>query len=317
MESFRVSASLSTLPRSGERGRILPGGRPGKEIGDPLREEFRFVASHREGLKALRAVLAREPEVHLYFLSRIEREVSRGSPDGAVHLLLDRGGDLRGGLFLGKDRNLAVSRLPREALPLLVKTVLSKGRGIQVAVSPREEIDALASGLAPHVSPLLHRVQSLYSVDRDMEPGAPAEDLAPAVEEDLPWLAEAGFSLAREDLGLPAWTLNKARLRRLALRRIRKKKTFVIRRGGRPVFKINIAVRCPEGALIEGVFTDPGYRKKGLASGGVAALCRKLLEDVPLVALHVGKENLPARRAYERAGMREKGELGLLLYLPW
>ncbi len=282
-----------------------------------MREKFRFVPSDREGLEALRAILAGEPEVHLYFLSRLEKELDRGRGGGRILLLRDRAGTVRGGLFLGRDRNLAVSRLPGESLPLFVRTVLSEGKGTQVAVSPKREVDALAGGLAPRLDPLLHRDQVLYVVKRGMPLGPAAEDLVPAGERDLPWLAEAGYALAREDLGVPSWALSRPRLRRVAAGRIRKGKTFVIRREGRPAFKVNLAVRTREGVLIEGVFTDPEHRGRGLASRGVAALCALLLEEHPLVALHVGPQNLPARRAYERAGLREKEKLGLLLYLPW
>ncbi len=282
-----------------------------------MREESRFVPSDREGLDALREILAGEAEVHLYFLSRLEKMSRRNRPGGRVLLLRDRSGAVQGGVFLGRERNLAVSRLPERTLPLFVRTILAEAKGIQVAVSPKREIDALAKGLAPRVDPLLHRDQVLYVVRRGMPLGPPAEDLRPAEERDLSWLAEAGYALAREDLGIPAWALSRPRLRRVAEGRIRKGKTFVIRRGGNPVFKVNLAVRAPEGVLIEGVFTDPEHRGRGLASRGVAALCGNLLREYPLVALHVGAENLPARRAYEKAGLREKERLGLLLYLPW
>ena len=268
-------------------------------------------------MDALWEILAGEAEVHLYFLSRLEKLARRNRPDGRVLLLRDRGGAVRGGVFLGMDRNLAVSRLPVETLSLFVRVVLAEARGIQVAVSPKREIDALAKGLAPRVDPLLHRDQVLYVVRRGMPLGPPAEDLRPAGEKDLSWLAEAGYALAREDLGVPAWALSRPRLRMVAAGRIRKGKTFVIRRGGKPVFKVNLAVGVREGALIEGVFTDPEHRGKGLASRGVAALCGELLREYPLVALHVGAENRPARRAYEKAGLRERERLGLLLYLPW
>ncbi len=310
-------ASTSALPPLARPGRILPGGAAGKEIDRLLRERYRFVASDREGLGALRAILSGEPEVHLYFLSRLEKRVFGPGRDGTILLLQDGEGKVRGGLFLGKGRNLAVSRLPREALPLLPRVVLAKARGVQVAVSPKEEIDALAAGLASRVEPLLHRVQVLYLVRRGWELGPQAGDLRAADEEDLPWLAEAGFNLAREDLGIPPWALSKTHLRRVAARRLRKGKTFVIRRAGKPVFKVDLAVRAGEGVLVEGVFTDPEFRGRGLASRGVAALCGRILEEYPLAALHVGAENLPARRAYEKAGMRPAGELGLLLYLPW
>jgi len=282
-----------------------------------LREAYRFTLPEKKDLPALRDILAGDPEVHLYFLSRLDREISRRRRDGEILVLKDGEGRVEGGLFLGREANLAVSSLPPGARPAFFRTVLSRGRGFQVGVSPKPEIDFLVERLSGRATPLLHRTQALYVLDRDGALGREAEDLVPAGREDLPWLAEAGFLLAREDLGIPPGVLNRERLRRVAAHRMKSGRTFVIRRNGRPVFKVNIAVRTREGALVEGVFTDPEYRGQGLASGGVAALCRRLLEEVPMVALHVGTQNLPARKAYERAGFRFAGELGLVLYLPW
>jgi predicted GNAT family acetyltransferase len=55
-------------------------------------------------------------------------------------------------------------------------------------------------------------------------------------------------------------------------------------------------------AAIGNVNTLPAYRGRGLARQVVAALSRRLREEVDVVALNVGRDNTPARNLYEGLG---------------
>lgn len=271
----------------------------------------------RAAAAELRGRLALHPERHAFLLSRVDRELAGRDRDGVLALLLDRKGRLRGGAFFGRDRNLAVSELEPELRPLLAEEVLRRRRGLAVAVSPRPEVEALVAGLAGSARPLLHRVQTLYAIRRGDRLGEPAPELERPGAADLPRLAEAALGLAREDLGIPAERMDRMALRRTAARRLERGRSFVLRVGGVLAFKIEVALATPEAALVEGVYTFPEFRGAGLAARGTAALLARLLELHPLVVLHVGRENRPARSAYERAGMSRAGELGLALFEPW
>ena len=75
--------------------------------------------------------------------------------------------------------------------------------------------------------------------------------------------------------------------------------------------KLDIGSRGPYGVVVEGVYTFPEVRGRGLASGLVATVAARA--DAPLVCLHVAADNLPAVRAYRSAGMAELGDCHLLL----
>ncbi len=55
-------------------------------------------------------------------------------------------------------------------------------------------------------------------------------------------------------------------------------------------------------AAIGNVNTLPAYRGRGLARQVVAALARRLREEVDVIALNVGRDNTPARNLYEGLG---------------
>jgi predicted GNAT family acetyltransferase len=79
----------------------------------------------------------------------------------------------------------------------------------------------------------------------------------------------------------------------------------VLEEQGRLVFKADLSARCPIGAQIVGVFTEPDRRGQGIARRCVAEMVRRLTAGdgaVPAVCLFVREDNLAARRAYERAG---------------
>src|SRR5690349_14585056 len=105
-----------------------------------------------------------------------------------------------------------------------------------------------------------------------------------------------------EETGLdPVATMGEGYRRHLA-KNVEEGATFVLAENGRLVFKADLSARCPIGAQIVGVFTEPDRRGEGLARRGVAELARRLFaEGTPAVCLFVREDNAPARRAYERA----------------
>ena len=57
-------------------------------------------------------------------------------------------------------------------------------------------------------------------------------------------------------------------------------------------------------AMIRGVFTLDGYRNKGYATSVCSALINELLNKGKIPILWVAKDNLPARRIYEKLGFK-------------
>jgi predicted GNAT family acetyltransferase len=86
---------------------------------------------------------------------------------------------------------------------------------------------------------------------------------------------------------------------------------FFIKENGRIIAHANSAAETPYSALIGGVCTLPGYRKKGYASRLVSALCQELLSEGKLICLTV--DDPQALSIYQRLGFEIIGEWGFLL----
>ena len=74
-------------------------------------------------------------------------------------------------------------------------------------------------------------------------------------------------------------------------------------------------VRLPEGWLLQGVYTWPAARRRGLALAGVSALCREAFAaGADHVQLSVVDGNAPALALYAKLGFRAHSTLRTLLF---
>jgi predicted GNAT family acetyltransferase len=84
---------------------------------------------------------------------------------------------------------------------------------------------------------------------------------------------------------------------------------------GRVVFKAELAVITRHTAQVQGVWTAPEHRGRGLATAGMAAVVRDALRRVaPSVSLYVNDYNHAARLVYARCGFREVGTFATVLF---
>jgi len=86
-------------------------------------------------------------------------------------------------------------------------------------------------------------------------------------------------------------------------------------RDGRLVFKAELAVITRHTAQVQGVWTAPEWRGRGIATAGMAAVVADALRRVaPSVSLYVNDFNHAARLVYRRCGFREVGTFATVLF---
>jgi RimJ/RimL family protein N-acetyltransferase len=74
-------------------------------------------------------------------------------------------------------------------------------------------------------------------------------------------------------------------------------------------------VQCERGWLLQGIYTWPRYRRRGLAAAGVSAMCRRAFSAAAdHVQLSVVEGNAPAEALYERLGFRPFARLRTILF---
>ncbi len=83
---------------------------------------------------------------------------------------------------------------------------------------------------------------------------------------------------------------------------------------GQVCFYCHIGPWSPRTAQLQGIWTPPKWRGRGLATGALSAICKQLLQLSPTISLYVNDFNAPALALYERVGFRRVGELQTLLF---
>ncbi|MBL8749068.1 MAG: GNAT family N-acetyltransferase [Planctomycetes bacterium] len=179
----------------------------------------------------------------------------------------------------------------------------------RIVMGPTPVVDELRGRVAG--KPLVHRDQVYYAgtaVDAAGPDGSVAVRTAERADRDR--LVQATLQLNHADLSIDPAHVDRRWLRDTIDERIAEGSTRVVGPPGSPYCKLDFGSDGPGGAVIEGVFTFPEHRGRGLATALVAACLRAAPGHV---CLHVGRHNAPARAAYERAGMRVAGGCRLLL----
>ena len=259
-------------------------------------------------------------DAQIYLKNRIEEERERLSVGK---------GELAEGEFFGLfssqglellawfDRGgaLVLSSGDPEAVKPLRRLCLGSYRGLRVLIGSGGPVQRLTELLGNKVETPLCRSQPFLVLDSPEGLG-PTCSVRPGNEEDLPWLVSANLRLNDEDLGVEPARVDSVLLTQRIRDRFERGYTWVLDEGGRPVCKLDIGSCGTHGALIEGVFTEPEARGRGHATSLVSSVSKALLETYPRVGLHVGRENLPAVRAYQHAGFREAEDFWLVR-LEW
>jgi ribosomal protein S18 acetylase RimI-like enzyme len=80
------------------------------------------------------------------------------------------------------------------------------------------------------------------------------------------------------------------------------------------LFKAEASAWTPDAVQLQQVWVDPGARRRGYGTRGLADLCRLLLERVPAVCLFVRADNDAAIRLYETIGMEHVLDYRSLLF---
>ncbi|HZS04531.1 MAG TPA: GNAT family N-acetyltransferase [Blastocatellia bacterium] len=142
------------------------------------------------------------------------------------------------------------------------------------------------------------------------EPRLPLERLQmqKAGLEELDIVAEAQAEMVREESGIDPRIADPEGYRRRAAERIERGRTWVKIEDGRVVFKAELQSITPEAIYLEGIWTHPEYRRRGIARNCVAELTHRRLNQQQVICLVVEPGELVARRVYEQAGFYHRGE---------
>lgn len=181
------------------------------------------------------------------------------------------------------------------------------GAEFQTVVGPAPAVDGLIQALMPiGFVPRVAQSQRLMARRREDAPivvAAEAADLAlrPATDADISKLATAALLMHEEEIGKPNSESDVDALLRATYQKVREGRAWVLMDDdGEVLFKASTSLPTHLVTQIEGVWTRPDARGRGLATGCLQHICAELFVRYPILALTVGAEALGAIRLYER-----------------
>jgi hypothetical protein len=135
-----------------------------------------------------------------------------------------------------------------------------------------------------------------------------------AVGEDLEHVVHAQAAMAFETSGVDPLKKDALGFRQRYLRRIDKKRVWVVIEKGRLVFKTDVIADTPQASYIEGVYVRPEERGKGLGRRYLTALGRILLERTNAIYLFVEDKDTRTKSIYSNLGFTVSGQYDLLYF---
>jgi RimJ/RimL family protein N-acetyltransferase len=272
----------------------------------PLRERDREAAL---------AYLDRSPLLNLVLADLVLRigERSAGTPAPEV-LGAWRGRELAGlaGLAPSVVFDAAAEREVLEAFfPYLARVGSGLVKSTEEVVGPLEKWLASEGRRV-----LLDRIEIGFALEpaaARLEPAGPEQQVRSAAVADLDALVEAARQSLIEENRPDPTDSDAIGFRRWVRGRVRR--AVVVEQDAKLAFVGYADVQCPRGWLLQGVFTWPEYRRRGLAAAGVSELCRRAFASGGAhVQLAVIEGNEAAEKLYERLGFRRFARLRTLLF---
>jgi RimJ/RimL family protein N-acetyltransferase len=191
------------------------------------------------------------------------------------------------------------------------------GVGSGLVKSSEEVVAPLWEWLRSHGRrALLDRTETGYALEsrhaRLVESGSGIR-VREAEGRDLDLLVEAARASLREESRPDPFRGDPVGFRRWVRGRIPRATVAEVERGVRFVGYAD--VQCERGWLLQGIYTWPRQRRRGLAAAGVSALCRgAFAAAADHVQLSVVEGNTAAEGLYERLGFRPFARLRTILF---
>jgi len=191
-----------------------------------------------------------------------------------------------------------------EAVEGMSDYVLGLGRVPSFINSKASRVRKLLEGFRGKLGVTFNTILTEQMVFKGPVPeGIDMECARPSRESDLDSLVRMQTRLEEELFGRVSMDAHS--LRELISYQVRSGTASVAEHEGKIMSKAEATVMERTGANVGGVYTEPAYRGRGFATACVGDLCRRLLEQVDLIALSVEGENPASLRLYEKIGFKK------------
>ncbi len=231
----------------------------------------------------------------------------------ALFVYSDRDANVRGVAFFGRQVVLAANE---DAVIAAFAAAAREHRFERMIVAPRATVERYWELVRPwHAAPrLVRESQPLLAVDRSTLRGARDGVRVRRARPDQ-WQAVANNSAAMIEQELEydprrAAAEFDANVRIMIDRGL----WWIGERNADLCFFCNAGPHNAKTLQLQGIWTPPALRGRGLATAALYGVCDELLEEVPSLSLYVNGFNASALALYDRVGFRRVGEFATLLF---
>jgi RimJ/RimL family protein N-acetyltransferase len=254
--------------------------------------------------------LARSPYLNV-FLTHVLVHDPAPPAQRNIAVALDRGA-VAGVAYLGRQIALSAEPAVIDAFAEYART----RRGERMIVGEREIVSAYWNAVrAWHALPRLVRDRQLVMLlDRaHLRPYERRAAVRQATLADWSEVADGSAEMVRQELeydprrGSPEFV---AGIRQM----IERKLWWVGCVDGRLCFFCNVGPWSNRTMQLQGIWTPPAMRGRGLATASLAAICDRLLDVSPTLSLYVNDFNTDAIALYRRVGFEHVGDFQTLLF---
>lgn len=195
---------------------------------------------------------------------------------------------------------------PDAALPQLARTAAAAGLHTSVIFGPRPQVELFWEHYAEFGRALkMQRDFYWYVCEAPAQPLRQFQ-LIQATAEHLEMVMEAQASTFFEATGTDPRQTDPAGFRRRVLERIERGRTWIKLENDTVVFKAELQSVTPEAIYLEGIWTNPAYRQRGIARECVVELTHRRLRQQQVLCLAVEPDEAVAMRIYQYAGFRHE-----------
>ena len=189
-------------------------------------------------------------------------------------------------------------------------------RGERMIVGPRTTVSAYWNAVRDwHAPPRLIRDRQLVMmIDRArLRPYDGRAVIRQAVSNDWSAVADGSAEMIRQELEYDP-RRGSAEFGAGIRMMIERKLWWVGSAGGRLCFFCNVGPWCERTIQLQGIWTPPALRGRGLATASLAAICDRLLDVSPTLSLYVNDFNADAVALYRRVGFEHVGDFQTILF---
>lgn len=243
-----------------------------------------------------------------------------------AHVLLhDPAPPAQRGIAVALDRNAVVGvaywgrQIALAAEPSAIESFAEYGRtrrGERMIVGARDTVSAYWNAVRKwHAPPRLVRDRQLVMlIDRaQLRPYERRTVVRQATIGDWNAVADGSAEMVRQELEYDPRRASPefvAGIRQM----IERKLWWVGSIDGRLCFFCNVGPWCDRTIQLQGIWTPPGMRGRGLATASLAAICDRLLDVSPTLSLYVNDFNADAIALYRRVGFEHIGDFQTMLF---